>query len=104
MRKLRKSLFLLKDLNLLSRSSLKEKSSYNKTPVVKGTKKRKKINQHPTPSPTHVTHRSPVPNHNEHEDRENDQQIDAKENSDNEVVLTVEEIAELYEDKKPPEK
>ena len=73
----------------------------NKTPVVKGTKKRKKTKQHPTHSPTHVTHRSPVPNHNEHEDRGNDQQIDAKENSDDEEVLTAEQIAELYEDKEP---
>ena len=75
----------------------------NKTPVVKGTKKRKKTKQHPTPSPTHVTRQSPVPDHSEHEDKETDQ-IDAKEYSDDEVVLTAEQIAELYEDKVPPEK
>ena len=76
----------------------------NKTPVGKGTKKRRKTKQHPTPSPTHATHRSPVSNHNEHKDGRNDQQIDAKENSDDEVVLTADQIAELYEDREPPEK
>ena len=51
----------------------------NKTPVVKGTNQEEKEDQ-----------------------ATNDQQIDAKENSDDEVVLTAEQIAEVYEDKEPP--
>ena len=69
--------------------------------MLKGPRRERKPSN---PSPTYVTHRSPVPNHNEHEDRGNDQQIDAKENSDDEEVLTAEQIAELYEDKEPPGK
>ena len=72
----------------------------NKTPVGKGTKKRKKAKQHPTPSPVHVAHRASFQHKSDDADH-----ADADKNSDDEVSvgLTAEEIAELYEDKDPPE-
>ena len=72
----------------------------NTTPVVKGTKKRKKTKQHPTPSPTHPS--PPGLSQQSDEDKGNGQ-VDDEENSDVEKVLTAEEIAKLYEDTDPDE-
>ena len=71
------------------------------TPKDKGTKKRRKAKQHPTPSPVHshpgLSHQHP-PNAVE------DCSQAAKESSDCEHALTAEDIAKLYEDKDPDEK
>ena len=67
------------------------------TPTVKGTKKRRKVKQHPTPSPAqkccHVSSEL-VPTRDSQQEEEEGQLEDDK-------VLTAEEIARLYEDNDP---
>ena len=74
----------------------------NTTPVVKGTKKRRKTKQHPTPSPTKApTHPCPLGlNQQSDEDKGFGQVYDEDEV---EKALTAEEIAKLYEDTDPDE-
>ena len=59
----------------------------NKTPVVKGTKKRRKTKQHPTPSPTHP---SPPGLSQQSDEDKGIGQVDDEENSDVEKALTAE--------------
>ena len=62
------------------------------TPVVKKSKKRRKSKQHPTPSPTHMTH--PVSSQLalsqdlQHKEEEGQQRNNADGQEDNEKVLT----------------
>ena len=73
------------------------------TPAVKGTKKRRKAKQHPTPSPTHQhpgpnkTSNQRTDNHLEHNVGYDGHAVTANLTGDDKV-LTAEEIAKLYED------
>ena len=73
------------------------------TPAVKGTKKRRKAKQHPTPSPTHQ-HPGPNKTSNQRTDHhlEYDVGYDGHAVTANltgdDKVLNAEEIAKLYED------
>ena len=69
----------------------------NITPKEKGSKKRRKAKQHPTPSPVH---NNPVV-HSHLPDEVHS--LEVEENSDSELALTAEEIAQLYEDEDPGE-
>ena len=64
------------------------------TPTVKGTKKRRKVKQHPTPSPNHQ--QRPVNQRSAH--HHEDDVVTDNLNEDDGKVLTAEEIAQLYDD------
>ena len=63
------------------------------TPTVRKMKKRRKVKQHPTPSPTK---NQPAPRTDHHDDVQVDQLVAT--NHDDDRVLTAEQIAKLYED------
>ena len=60
----------------------------NTTPIVRQTKKRKKVKQQPTPSPTK---------------HQPDQEVATNQPGDDDKALTAEEIAKLYEEEDPDE-
>ena len=78
------------------------------TPTVKGTKKRRKVKQHPTPSPAqkccHVSSELVPTRDSQQEEEEGHQAGTASDQLDDDKVLTAEEIARLYEDYDPEEK
>ena len=72
----------------------------NTTPIVRGTKKRKKVKQHPTPSPT--KHQpDPKPDHRGGVWQVDEEVVTNHPGDDN--PLTAEEIARLYEEEDPDE-
>ena len=102
-----------KNLNLNERLEVVEKmlaekaASSDTTPIAKKSKKRRKVKQHPTPSPTHNSRpvsSQLVPAYDlQHEEEEALQTDNANDQVGNEKVLTAEEIAKLYEDSDPGE-
>ena len=73
----------------------------NTTPIVKGTKKRKKVKQNPNPSPTK---HQPDPKTDHRDDvRQVDQEVVTNQPGDDDKALTAEEIAKLYEEEDPDE-
>ena len=97
----------LKQLSIAPEKAAKTKAS-NTTPIVKGTKKRRKVKQHPTPSPTHSSR--PVSSHLvpaqdlQHEEEGGRNAGDAEDHQgDIEKILTADEIAKLQEDSDPGE-
>ena len=70
------------------------------TPKDKGTKKRRKAKQHPTPSPVQS---HPSLSHPHPPGGIKDYSLEDEESSECEHALTAEDIAKLYEDKDPDE-
>ena len=66
------------------------------TPTVRKLKKRRKVKQHPTPSPTKNQPAPRTDQHHDHDEVQVDQLV--ANNHDDDRVLTAEEIAKLYED------
>ena len=72
------------------------------TPAVKGTMKRRKAKQHPTPSPTHQhpgpknTSNQRPDHHLEHDVGYDGHAVTSNLTGDDQKVLTAEEIAKLY--------
>ena len=88
---------ILAEREVVSIAAAVQAAANNITPNEKGSKKRRKVKQHPTPSPVH---NNPVV-HSHLPDEVHS--LEVEENSDSELALTAEEIAQLYEDEDPGE-